>query len=266
MADHASPREGYDHWVSFKGQGLYQDNTLNVDGQTVQSSGYVSDVLTDYAIEFVNQARAGPFMLYLSHEAVHAPFTPPERYRRRLEDVEIEQATKPGDELDKKFGWGRRVPEAWREDVKNHMRSVLAIDDRVGRVVAELDRLGLTSNTAVVFTSDNGHYHGEHGGLWDKRAAYEEAIRVPLIVRYPPLVAPGTSVERIVLNVGFAPTFLELGDVAPPASMQGTSWLPTLRGEALRDAFLYEYFRERDLRFNRPSTFALRTERYKYIV
>ena len=120
-------------------------------------------------------------------------------------------------------------------------RGITAIDDNVGKLLALLDELKLTDDTVVCFSSDNGYYLGEHG-LGDKRSAYEEALRVPMLVRYPRLIANGRTEDRIVLNVDPAPTFLDLAGVRVPAEMHGRSWKPLLEGRsdvAWRSSFFY---------------------------
>ncbi len=143
------------------------------------------------------------------------------------------------------------------------------VDENVGRVLAALDELKLAENTVVVFTSDNGFYLGEHG-LGDKRSAYEESIRIPLLVRWPKLGAQarGKLVDKLALNIDLAPTILDLAGVKVPAPMHGQSWRPLLEGDVQaaaqwRTAFLYEYFFERN--FSIPTVLAVRTQKAKLI-
>jgi arylsulfatase A-like enzyme len=121
-------------------------------------------------------------------------------------------------------------------------------------------------NTFIIFMSDNGYYQGEHGGLYDKRSAYEESIRVPMVIRYPRLIKPGTKVDKMVLNIDVAPTFLELAGVPIPKSMQGRSMVPVLAGRDVdwRKSFLIEYFREQGFP-STPTLRGVRTDRYKYV-
>jgi arylsulfatase A-like enzyme len=149
----------------------------------------------------------------------------------------------------------------------NYFRCITAIDDNVGKLLKALDDLGLTENTLVIFTSDNGYYLGEHS-LGDKRSAYEESIRVPLLVRCPPLPkgrpggkAPaGTLMDSMVLNIDIAPTFLDFAGVPIPKTMQGRSLKPLIEGTGTdwRKAFFYCYFYERN--FAIPTVTAVRTE------
>jgi arylsulfatase A-like enzyme len=141
---------------------------------------------------------------------------------------------------------------------------IAGVDENVVRILDLMDELGLAENTIVVYASDNGLCNGAHGTV-DERAAYEESIRVPLLVRYPPLVRPGTSVDRLVLNVDLAPTLLELAGVEVPDAMQGRSLVPLLEGREAewRTSFVYENFY--DPPFITPTLYALRTETWKLI-
>src|SRR5262249_9173181 len=118
--------------------------------------------------------------------------------------------------------------------IKDYLACVAGVDDSVGELLAYLDQTGLAANTIVVYTSDQGFYLGDHG-WFDKRFMYEESLRMPLIVRYPAHIAPGTESDRLVMNLDFAPTFLDYASVAAPKSMQGASLQPLLSGESPRD-------------------------------
>jgi len=235
MARKNSPRPGFEHWVSFSGQGRYDKNKPNVDGQTVQSDTYVTDDLTNYAVRFLKKPREKPFMLYLSHKAVHGPFAPAKRHANLYSDVEIESRHNPKDNLDTKPPW-----EA-------------------------LEQIDALDNTVVIFAGDNGYFQGEHGGMWDKRAAYEPSMRIPLLMRYPRLVRPSTICDEMVLNIDLAPSLLELAGVPRPGTMQGQSWLGVLKGRPGRGSFLYEYFQEADRKYKRPTILAVRMKRWKYV-
>ena len=266
MGGSNAPRPGFDHWVSFSGQGTYYNCPLNVDGQKRQAEGYITDELTDYAVAFLKKPRTRPFLLYLSHKAVHGPFTPPKRHADLYKDQDIRLHRHPDDRLDDKVPWGRKAPERnAEEEIRGYMAALTAVDEGLGRVLAALDEQKALDTTAIVFAGDNGYFHGEHG-LWDKRAAYEPSMRIPLLVRYPPRAKAGATCDALVLNIDLAPTLLELAGLAPPEGVQGTSWLGVLAGTAPgRDAFLYEYFREGDARYDRPSVLAVRTDRWKVI-
>ena len=265
MARANSPRPGFDHWVSFSGQGRYDKNNLNVDGQIVRSEVYITDELTNYAVRFLKRKHDRPFMLYLSHKAVHGPFKPAGRHENLYSDIEIKSRHNPNDNLATKPEWGRKMDKDWKSQIRDYMRSLAAVDESLGRVLETLEAEKILDNTVIIFAGDNGYFHGEHGGMWDKRAAYEPSIRIPLLMRYPPLARPGARCDAMVLNIDLAPTILELAGLSVPGTMQGQSWLDVLRGGPGRESFLYEYFQEVDRKYKRPTVLAVRTKRWKYV-
>jgi arylsulfatase A-like enzyme/lysophospholipase L1-like esterase len=267
-------RPGFDYSASFVGQGRYVDCPFEVNGVATATTGWVDDRSTDFAVEFLEKNRGKPFALVVGFKACHGPFDPPERARSRFRDV----VARPAPNRDSPAVYrealaappGKRKPappsaEAKRAGVNvNYFRCISAADDNLGRLLAALDKLGLAEDTVVVFSSDNGYYLGEHG-LGDKRSAYEESLRIPLLVCYPKLEAKGRVVDEMVLNIDLAPTLLDLAGVAVPAGMQGRSWRPLLEGRpaAWRKAWFYEYFRERN--FATPTALAVRTGDAKLI-
>jgi arylsulfatase A-like enzyme len=157
------------------------------------------------------------------------------------------------------------MDKIWKSQILNYYRSLMAVDESVGRVLDALEKIKALDNTVIIFAGDNGYFHGEHGGMWDKRAAYEPSMRIPLLMRYPRLVKTSTQCEEMVLNIDLAPTILELAGVPAPGSMQGQSLLSMLKGRPGRKSFLYEYFQETDRRFKRPTVIAVRTKQWKYV-
>jgi N-acetylglucosamine-6-sulfatase len=273
MGDDDAPRPGFDRWVSFRGQGDYFNPRLNIDGAQVATQGYVTDILTDYAVEFLRRPHEKPFLLYLAHKAVHSSFTPAPRHKGIFDEQPLVRAPSAQDTLAGKPVLTRKLPQEERSDqnpgtrddvVRNQMAAVLAIDDGIGRlreVLAETKRL---DDTLIIFTSDNGFFWGEHG-RGDKRMAYEESIRVPLIARCPKLLSAGSRREAMVLNIDIAPTLLELGGAAIPKTIHGRSLVPLFADDAApwRTSFLSEYFGNADNRI--PGWQAVRTARWKYI-
>ena len=277
-----APQKGFDHWVSFPGQGTYLPTPagLNVDGRRVVQKGYITDELTDYAVNWLAARSADrPFFLYLSHKAVHADFVPAKRHAGRYAEapfVAPKTMAAPGPEADWPM-WTRNQRNSWhgvdfpyhsRLDVaeyyRRYLETLLAVDDSVGRVVEGLRRRGLLERTLVLYMGDNGFAFGEHG-LIDKRTAYEESMRVPMLMRAPG-VAKGRVVSEVVANLDVMPTFLDAAGIAAPSDIDGKSLLPLARGEspAWRKELLYEYFWERNFP-QTPTLHALRGERYKYI-
>jgi arylsulfatase A-like enzyme len=273
MGNDSSPRPGWDKWVSFRGQGQYENPLLNIDGQEQKTQGYMTDLLTKHAVEFVRKDRNKPFLLYLPHKAVHGPFTPAERHKDLYTNDPIRRAPSAQDTLEGKPMLQRTVegmpplkPGAGSGDdlVRNQLRCLQAVDDGVGEIRRTLEEKKQLDNTLFIFSSDNGYLWGEHC-LGDKRPSYEESIRIPMVARWPGVVKPGTKIPQMTLNIDMAPTFLEAAGVRPPKEMQGQSLVPLLAGRPVtwRASFLCEYFAEKQ--FPRiPSWQGVRTERWKY--
>ena len=140
------------------------------------------------------------------------------------------------------------------------------MDESVEKVLNWVTSQGLQNNTMVVYMGDNGFSFGEHG-LIDKRHAYEESMRVPLLLWAPGMIKPASVLEQVIMNVDLAPTFLELANVPKPTQMQGFSFTNLLKGTSSnwqRDKVFYEYYWEAAFP-QTPTTFAIRTDRYKYI-
>jgi arylsulfatase A-like enzyme len=263
MGNDDSPRPGFDRWVSFKGQGVYQDPMINFDGKAEKVPGYMTDILNSNAVAFVNKEHTKPFVLYLAHKAVHGPFTPAERHKDLYADAKISPPPSVADSLEGKPALTRDVETVPQKKQKKtatqsnfkaekkfppgtmlqQLRALASIDEGVGQIFAALEKTKQLDNTIFIFSSDNGYFWAEHG-LGDKRWAYEESIRDPLLVRYPKLVKAGTKIDEIVLNIDLAPTLLELGGAKIPKDVQGESFLPLLKGERVtwRKSGLFEYF------------------------
>jgi arylsulfatase A-like enzyme len=286
MGNDDSPRPGFDHWTSFKGQGVYQNPKLNVDGKIAQVDGYITDILNARATEFVKQEHTKPFMLYLGHKAVHGPFTPAERHNNLYANDTIPRPPNVDDNLADKPVLTRKVenPQAGKkaqkvvenEDagnkgkipevlVRQQLRALMAIDEGVGQLLKALEESKQLDNTMFIFTSDNGYFWGEHH-LGDKRWAYEESIRDPLFIRYPKLIKPGTVREQMALNIDIAPTLLDLAGAPVPKTVQGHSLLPLLKDAKAnwRKSALTEYFQEK-FYIRTPTWQAVRTDQWKYI-
>lgn len=282
--DTDAPRPGFHHWVSFRGQGTYAPGraVLNVNGQRVPRTGYVTDELTDHAIDWLSSRPADqPYFLYLSHKAVHSEFLPAERHRGRYAGKPFpEPATlhEAPDLLAEKPRWvrdqrnsfhGVDFPYHGRLDIAEYYRryceTFLAVDDSVGRIVELLRKNGTLDETVILFMGDNGFAFGEHG-LIDKRTSYEESIKVPLILHCPALVRGPKTAESIVANIDIAPTVLEAAGLAAPEGLDGRSFLGVAQGDTdgWRSELLYEYYWERNFPHT-PTQHALRTDQYKYI-
>jgi N-acetylglucosamine-6-sulfatase len=278
-----APQPGFDKWISFRGQGTYlpSANGLNIDGKKVPQKGYITDELTDYAVDWLaGRSKDRPYFLYLSHKAVHSEFIPAERHKGRYAKAEfVPPRTMPdsGDASGRPM-WTRNQRNSWHgveypyhsdlelsEYYKRYAETLLGVDDSVGRILDALKKRGELDSTLVVYMGDNGFAFGEHG-LIDKRTAYEESIRVPMLARCPELAKGGQTVKEVVANLDIMPTVLAAAGVQAPRDLPGKSMLPLMRGEKTtwRDSLLYEYYWERNFP-QTPTMFALRGDRYKYI-
>jgi N-acetylglucosamine-6-sulfatase len=295
MGNDDTRRPGFDYWVSVKGQGTYTDPELNEDGKTTKVPGYVTDLFNDRAVGFLKRPRSKPFLLYIAHKAVHPDvvqyadgrlsdpsagnFVPAARHRDLFADKPVPRRPNVADRLDGKPALRRSIdgvpplgPETGTTDeqVRNRLRVLMAVEDGVGRILEALEQTGKLDDTLVIFTSDHGYFYGEHGLSVERRLAYEESIRIPLLMRYPRLIRPGTELGPIVLSLDVAPTLLELGGAPVPKGLHGRSLVPLLAGRPWphRTSFLIEYFSATDIVFPRMRQMAyqaVRTERWKYI-
>jgi N-acetylglucosamine-6-sulfatase len=288
--DNDEPRPGFDHWVSFKGQGMYFDPELNINGKHETFKGYNADILTDQALDWLKTQKGAdkPFCLYLGYKAVHYPFLPAKRHHGRYQGKPIdypETMANTEENYETQSHWIRtrrygihgidhmetgaldKDPVPSFDDLYwRFCETVHGLDENVGRVLEYVDK-NLAEDTLVLYMGDNGFALGEHG-FYDKRDAFEESIRVPMVAYAPGLIKPGTVVEEMVQNIDVAPTLLDLAGVPMPASpkMDGRSFLPLLKGEkpAWRDHILYEYHWEWNFPAT-PTVLAIRTDRYKYV-
>jgi len=289
--DDDAPRPGFDHWVSFKGQGKYVDPTLNINNTRQDFKGYTTDILTDQALGWLEDERDAdkPFFMYLSYKAVHYPFEPADRYKGRYGEKAVERPetmanternyqTQPHWVRERRYSiHGVDHMETGQYDndpvpsfdalYRQYAETVHGLDENLGRVLDYLDRSGLSESTLVVYMGDNGFELGEHG-FYDKRDAFEESIRVPMLAYAPGLIKGGTKITDMVQNIDIAPTLLAAAGVEASASanMDGSSILPMLQGNSIpwRSHILYEYYWEWNFPAT-PTTFAIRGERYKYI-
>lgn len=298
--DTDAPRPGFDRWVSFKGQGTYyptdqlspeqiaagKRQTLNVDGEHVNRKGYITDELTDYALDWLKQDRdtSEPFFLYLSHKAVHSDPEPAPEHRGQYADLPVDLPDSIANTPENNEGkplWVQNQRNSWhgadfpyhtdeklQDYIRRYYETLSSVDDSMGRILRYLDDNDLTQNTMVVFYSDNGYLFGDHG-LIDKRNAYEPSVRVPMVVYAPGHVAENATIDTVVRNLDLAPTFLDVAGVEEPSQMEGASFLPLMTGEQSPSEwkpgdFVYEYYWEWSFP-QTPTTFAIERDRIKYI-
>jgi arylsulfatase A-like enzyme len=295
-----APRAGFDKWVSFKGQGSYYPTTglspeavkagrthmLNVDGKEVPQKSYITDELTDYALQWLDEQRdqSKPFFLYLSHKAVHSDPLPAPRHAHQYDDFEFKIPASAANTPENYAGkpmWVYNQRNTWHgidffynsdmkmtEYLRYYYSTLSAVDDSVGRLLGWLKKNRLEKDTLVVFTADNGFLIGEHG-LIDKRNAYQPSVRVPMVMYRPGTVPAGVTNEGRIRNLDFAPTFLDVAGVASPPQFEGRSAWPLINGSVPSarwqpQDFVYEYYWEWTFPMT-PGTFAIQRGELKYI-
>lgn len=279
------PRPGFTRWVSYRGQGTYFDPVLNVDGERIEHEGYTADIVTDYALDWLEEKRADgdPFFLYLSHKSVHGGFQPAPRHEGRYADVDLDYPETMYLDAEGRETWPDWIKEqrsSWHgvdymyhgrldynKFYRDYAETLLGLDESIGRVLDYLTESGLAENTIVFYMGDNGFSFGEHG-LIDKRHALEESMRVPMLAWAPGHVEAGSRIQEQIVNIDVMPTILELAGSRPPALhvMDGRSFAPLLEGDDIpwRDDIFYEYYWEWNFP-QTPTQFALRTPQYKYV-
>ena len=293
MGNDDSARPGFDMWVSFKGQGQYLNPEITEGERTAPVTGYITDILNDRALAFVRRPHSKPFLLYLSHKAVHPNirqlddgsvvpidgemFVPAERHRGLFVDTKVARRPNFGKPPTDKPALMRKIGDlpplgtATATDdatVLGRQRALAAVDDGVGQIVKALEEQGQLANTLIVFAGDNGYFYGEHGLNDERRLAYQESARIPIVARFPKLIPARSSPEQLVLNIDIAPTVLEVAGIARPVEMEGRSLVPLFQQSRSpwRTSFVIEYFT--DTVFPRVLTMgyqSVRTERWKYI-
>ena len=254
MGNQSGQRPGFDYSASFVGQGSYQNCPIEINGVSTPTQGWVDDVSTHYAIDWIKQNGQKPFSMIVGFKSPHGPrggVNLPERLRN-LYAGETSR-TVPNSSVRAIYHGptpeGAEKKPGGLSDNSVHLdylRHVSGADENLGKLLDTLDQLGIAEDTVVVYTSDNGYFLGEHG-LGDKRALYEESLRVPMLLRYPKLFGKGVVIDDLVLNIDIAPTFLDLAGVSVPPDMQGASWKALASGQKpanWRKSFLAEYFRE----------------------
>lgn len=293
MGNDPTPRPGFDYWVAMKGQGEVADPELYEQGRLARARGYVTDIFTQRAVSFIQQRRRAPFLLMLSHKALHpnkvqradgtteaigeGGFIPAERHKTLYADAQpprrknyaVPPKGKPALERPipglKPLGPGTVTPD---ETIRDRLRMLAAVDEGLGRIFEELEGQGALDRTVVMVIGDNGYFYGEHGLSEERRLAYEESIRLPLLLRYPPLVQAGAQPSAMALTIDLAPTILELAHAPALSGIDGRSLVPlfTRTPADWRTSFLVEY--TTDIVFPRTLRMgydAVRTERYKFI-
>ena len=284
---------GFDYWNVLPGQGRYHNPDMIEMGEKKKFTGYVTDLITDFAIDFLKKRDPDkPFCLLYQHKAPHRNWQPDDKHKgtyknipepetfnddystrsdaARQQEMSIEYHLRvPGDtKVRPPEGLTGQALKKWKYQryMEDYLDCVASVDTNVGRFLDYLEDSGLAENTMVVYTSDQGFYLGDHG-WFDKRFMYEPSLRMPLLVRYPGCVKPGSVSEDIVVNIDFAPTCLELAGLPVPGDIQGESMIPLLKGKSprsWRDSMYYHYY-EYPAVHQVKRHYGIRTERYKLI-
>ncbi len=291
---------GFDYWNILPGQGDYRNPVLIEMGEPKSHQGYVTDIITDLAMDWIrHRDPERPFVLLYHHKAPHARWIPSAEHERLFEDEEIaapetfnddysqraepiQQATNRlvPDLLQRYRNWGpefgKIVPDdlegealrkwMYQAYVKDYKRVMVSVDENVGRLLDFLDQEGLSRDTMIIYTSDNGKFVGDHF-MFDKRLMYEEPLRIPLAVRYPRGIRPGQETEAFSLNLDYAPTILDYAGVDIPSQMQGRSLRPLLEGRTPEDwrEMIYYQYHEPPAAHNVATHYGVRTDRHKLI-
>jgi N-acetylglucosamine-6-sulfatase len=273
---------GWDEWY-----GTVGTKTLNQNGQlvTYEADTYLDDALSGLAQDFVRrqERKDAPFFMYLSTHAPHAPAEPSLRHEYPYEGLQVPRTPSFYEaEVSDKPGWVRNLSldttdkKRLDEHYRDRLRTMAAVGEMTGGLLRTLEHTGKLENTYVVLTSDNGYHMGQNRLGLGKQTAYEEDIRVPLMIRGPGVPA-GVSREKMVLNNDFAPTFADLAGLRPPASVDGRSFASLLDKSQGNDpaswrmAFEIRHWEDkRDGPTNErvtpvPPYQAVRTQRYLYV-
>lgn len=294
MGNDDSPRPGIDHWISFPGQGESTDPLINDNGKSSRVKGYITDILSQHAVDFVSRKRSKPFCLYLAHKAIHPniqqaadgsvnstgtaeEFIVADRHKQLYAGARIPHRGNYAKAPQRKPALEQKIPglaplsaKTGTDDatILNRARMTKAIDEGLGEILEAVRRTGREEDTMVVYTSDHGYFYGEHGLNAERRLAYEETIRIPLLMRYPRMAKSGLRPSQLALSIDIAPTMLELAGAAPPSDLQGASLAPILRGGSpkWREDVLIEYYSDTVFpRILKMGYRAVRTDRWKYI-
>lgn len=285
---------GFDYWNILPGQGVYHDPIFLDMGEKKKHQGYCTDLIADFSLDWLKKRDPKkPFFLMSHHKAPHRAWEPDAKHARMYENENIPEpfnlldhyenrsraaanaTLKVGENMGK-TDVKRDIPPDLKGDelrrwayqyyMKDYLRCIASVDDNVGRMLDYLDASGLARNTIVIYSSDQGFFLGDHG-YYDKRFMYEECLRMPFLVRYPGRVKPGSVNSDIVLNVDFAPMWLDYAGVKTPSDMQGVSFRPLMEGRTpknWRTSMYYRYWMHL-ANHGVPANYGVRTKTHKLI-
>ncbi|QQS47528.1 MAG: sulfatase [Acidobacteriota bacterium] len=284
---------GFDYWNILPGQGAYFDPEFIEMGERRKYTGYTTNIITDLALQFLEKRPPDkPFFLMYHHKAPHRNWQPDEKYRRQFENVDVPEPATFNDDyagrsdapsqatmridrdltrndlkMDPPPGLTGQALKKWKYQryMRDYLACIASVDDNVGRVLDWLDKAGLSRNTIVIYTSDQGFFLGEHN-FYDKRFMYEESLRMPFLIRWPQRIKAGSVSKGMIINVDFAPMMLDAAGLRVPPDMQGRSFMPLLEGRIPNDwrkAMYYRYYHPGH--HNVAAHYGIRNERYKLI-
>jgi arylsulfatase A-like enzyme len=297
--------QGFDYYFAMKGQGRYFDPFFNVKGQLDGSSfekskgtefkgRHITSLIGDKSLEWLeSRDKSKPFLLLCHFKAPHRPFEPDPKFKDLFKDINLPEPVSLLESYEGKGEYNNRIHMtmekmdkvdlktdiptnlsrdehrrwAYQIYMKDYLRCMAGVDENVGRLLDYLDKNGLTENTIVVYTSDQGFFLGEHG-WFDKRMMYEESINMPFVIRYPKAIRPKQINKDIITNADFAPTFLEMAGIKVPSVMQGKSFFSNAKGKtpaSWRKSFYYRYWMNNEIYHKTVAHYGIRTADYKLI-
>jgi len=303
MGNDPTPRPGYDYWVGLPGQGRSTNPLLFEEGRVHQVEGYLTDILTDRAVDFIRRDRDQPFFMYIGHKAAHPDLTQredgsvdpskpmkfvaaprhvglyknevfPQRKNTVLTAEQLARKPVIQEALLRKAELYQASFQHSENSIRDRAEMLLAVDEGLGRIVSELKQLGILDNTAILFTSDNGYWYGEHGLSVERRMPYEEGVRVPMLLRYPNLATGGQTIDQFTLSIDIAPTMLALAGAEIGGHIQGMSLTRLFSADGMvnantqwRNSFMMEYFAsEKPMDWLTNAAYkSVRMGNYKYI-
>ena len=281
MGNSPDPRPGYDYWISFEGQGKVFNPILFENGVAQNTSGYITDLLTEKSIQFIERNTDNPFFLYLAHKGIHPEakqnddgttdlsipkeFIPALRHSGIYDNEIFERSPSYSKEavaeedkpviraafelrnelLKSDPAWEKSMDLGVSEEsIRRRSEMMLSIDESVGAIVKTLKDNELFENTIIIITSDNGYFFGEHGFSLERRMPYEESIKSPLIVYAPTIKHQMPEIEGLTLSIDISATILDFANTPKSSTIQGLSLVPLISGEKrkIRDEAFIEYF------------------------
>ena len=297
--------QGFDYYFAMKGQGRYFNPFFNIkgklDGPTFEKSKgtefkgrHITSLIGDKSLEWLeSRDKTKPFVLMCQFKAPHRPFEPDPKFKDLFKDINLPEPVSLLESYEGKGEYNNRIHMtmekmdkvdlktdiptnlsrdehrrwAYQIYMKDYLRCMAGVDENVGRLLDYLDKNGLTENTIVVYTSDQGFFLGEHG-WFDKRMMYEESINMPFVIRYPKAIRPKQINKDIITNADFAPTFLEMAGIKVPSVMQGKSFFSNAKGKtpaSWRKSFYYRYWMNNEIYHKTVAHFGIRNKDYKLI-